>query len=201
MQENMGIYVMQYRSVYLVVHWCGMLNNPKNNTTQPIQHSHYAACMQGKILLSKIPNPPETLTALFHNQNAKSKHYLENIRSFNMMFSFTSMRGRINRSVNVGNGLSIYIMCGENYHMILSLLPPQGSTPKFGQLYIYDTEHEISNRMHVVRYIPFHFWHLYVLKFHQHFYYVYFFWLFFVQDEFWLKLTACWDFCWLKKKC
>ncbi|KAI9094507.1 hypothetical protein K1719_026732 [Acacia pycnantha] len=36
---------------------------------------------------------------------------------------------------------------GQNHHFIGSLLPPQGNPPVYAQLYIYDTENEISNRM------------------------------------------------------
>ncbi|KAI9084416.1 hypothetical protein K1719_033606 [Acacia pycnantha] len=36
---------------------------------------------------------------------------------------------------------------GQNYHFIGSLLPPQGNPPVYAQLYIYDSENEISNRM------------------------------------------------------
>ncbi|XP_076895911.1 uncharacterized protein LOC143548702 [Bidens hawaiensis] len=35
---------------------------------------------------------------------------------------------------------------GENYHSLGSLLPMSGQNPRFSQLYIYDTENEISNR-------------------------------------------------------
>ncbi|KAM3287547.1 hypothetical protein P3S67_020977 [Capsicum chacoense] len=38
-------------------------------------------------------------------------------------------------------------MSGQNYHHIGSLLPEIGKTPQFAQLYIYDTENEITNRM------------------------------------------------------
>ncbi|XP_075088408.1 uncharacterized protein LOC142170407 [Nicotiana tabacum] len=38
-------------------------------------------------------------------------------------------------------------MSGQNYHHIGSLLPEIGKKPQFAQLYIYDTENEISNRM------------------------------------------------------
>lgn len=67
------------------------------------------------------------------------------------MFSFTSLGGRIDRSVNEGNGPPVFVMCGENYHRIGSLVPAPGSAPKFAQLYIFDTHNEVSNRLHVVR--------------------------------------------------
>ncbi|GJU21738.1 ATP-dependent DNA helicase PIF1-like protein [Tanacetum coccineum] len=40
---------------------------------------------------------------------------------------------------------------GENKHRIGDLLPEEGKPPKFCQLYIYDTENEIRNRMQAVR--------------------------------------------------
>lgn len=87
---------------------------------------------------------------LFHKEDKRSKKNLKNIRSFNMMFSFTSMGERIDVSANKGNAPLIFIMNGENYHRIGSLLPLPGNHPKFAQLYIYDTDNEISNRMFVV---------------------------------------------------
>jgi hypothetical protein len=49
--------------------------------------------------------------------------------------------------LNDGNGPPVFVMNGENYHHIGSLLPMPGESPKFAQLYIYDTDNEISNRM------------------------------------------------------
>jgi hypothetical protein len=66
------------------------------------------------------------------------------------MFAFTSIGGRINRTRNDGRGPPIFIMNGENYHQIGSLLPLPGKPPKFAQLYIYDTDNEIANRMAAV---------------------------------------------------
>ncbi|KEH19332.1 AT hook motif protein, putative [Medicago truncatula] len=67
-----------------------------------------------------------------------------------MMFSFTSLGGKINTSMNDGNAPPMFIMNGENYHQMGSLLPQDGSQPKFAQLYIYDTNNEVANRMSVV---------------------------------------------------
>lgn len=106
-------------------------------------------CMQGKIKLPLLLPPPQPLKDLFHKRDHRSKYLLEKIWSFNM-FSFTSMGGRIDGSVNHGSAPPMFIMNGENYHRIGSLLPLPGNKPKFVQLYIYDTKNEISNRMSVV---------------------------------------------------
>nr|XP_048318610.1 uncharacterized protein LOC125418353 [Ziziphus jujuba var. spinosa] len=60
------------------------------------------------------------------------------------------MGGKIDSSVNRGRGPPVFRLHGQNYHKIGSLLPPEGSLLKFAQLYIYDTENEVSNRIQVV---------------------------------------------------
>ncbi|KAM3265154.1 hypothetical protein P3L10_002148 [Capsicum annuum] len=60
------------------------------------------------------------------------------------------MGGKVDASINQTRGPRIFRLFGQNYHQIGSLLPPEGSTPKFAQLYIYDTENEVSNRINAV---------------------------------------------------
>ena len=68
------------------------------------------------------------------------------------MFAFTSMGGKVNTFINKGGGSYMFKMHGLNYHKISGLLPPYGEAPKFAQLYVYDTENEIANRMNAIRY-------------------------------------------------
>ncbi|CAH1421167.1 unnamed protein product [Lactuca virosa] len=56
------------------------------------------------------------------------------------------MGGKIDSSINKGNAPYTFRLRGQNYHSIGSLIPSYGSKPKFSQLYIYDTENEVSNR-------------------------------------------------------
>lgn len=107
-------------------------------------------CSQGDIEIAPYPRLPEPLHDLYHKHDRRTKFFLENIRSFNSMFAFTSIGGNINTSLNDGNAPPMFVMNGENYHQIGSLLPLPGRKPKFAQLYIYDTENEISNRMAAV---------------------------------------------------
>lgn len=69
-----------------------------------------------------------------------------------MMFSFTSMGGKIDHSVNVGRGPYCFRLHGQNYHRLGSLLPVKDAKPKFSQLYVYDTDNEDQNRIDAVRY-------------------------------------------------
>ncbi|KAF8100728.1 hypothetical protein N665_0218s0066 [Sinapis alba] len=63
-----------------------------------------------------------------------------------MVFSFTSLGGKVERSVQAGLGPSMFQLKGENYHLMGSLQPKQGKDAKFSQLYIVDTENEVDNR-------------------------------------------------------
>ncbi|XP_076908312.1 uncharacterized protein LOC143565126 [Bidens hawaiensis] len=59
------------------------------------------------------------------------------------------MGGKIDHSINRGNAPYTFRLSGENYHCLGSLLPLDGRKAQFSQLYIYDTENEISNRQRV----------------------------------------------------
>ena len=99
--------------------------------------------MKGKIQLPLLQRPPESLFNLLNGLDARSSHFLQNTRQYNNMFVFTSIRGKIDRSINQGEGPPQFILHGQNFHKIGFLLPSNGQHPKFSQLYIYDTENEI----------------------------------------------------------
>ncbi|CAN1780531.1 ATP-dependent DNA helicase PIF1 [Linum perenne] len=60
------------------------------------------------------------------------------------------MGGKVNHSLNQGRGPYTFSISGQIYHRIGSLLPSEGVKPKFGELYIYDTENEVKNRIDAV---------------------------------------------------
>ncbi|XP_039688735.1 uncharacterized protein [Medicago truncatula] len=61
------------------------------------------------------------------------------------------MGANIDSTNNNGNAPPVFVLNGENYHQIGSLLPKHGDHPRFTQLYIYDTDNELSNCMLSVR--------------------------------------------------
>jgi hypothetical protein len=63
------------------------------------------------------------------------------------MFSFTFMGGKIDYGMDDGPWPPHFVVSGQNYHRLGSLIPSDGNHPKFAQLYIYDTDNEISNRL------------------------------------------------------
>lgn len=109
-------------------------------------------CGYGKVELPKYKEPPPNYKRLFDGGNTKSNYFLKYIRRWNSMYSFTSMGGKVDNSVNKGSGPSVFRLSGQNYHRIGSLIPSDDSQPKFSQLYIYDTDNEITNRQRAIRY-------------------------------------------------
>lgn len=72
-----------------------------------------------------------------------------------MIYSFKSMgAGRIVCLVYQGRGPYNYKIGGQNHHLIGNLLPNDGASPKFSQLYIYMTLRRklIKNRKNVAWY-------------------------------------------------
>ena len=123
-----------------------------NKSRRSINPEFSMCCSRGKIHLPRMQEPPRVLKYLLCGIDSRSKDFVDNIRAYNMMFSFTSMGGKIDTKINNGNGPYVYRLYGQNYHRIGSLLPEEGSTPKFTQLYIFDTENEISNRVGAIGY-------------------------------------------------
>ena len=72
---------------------------------------------------------------------------MENIRAYNQMFVMTSLGAEIDTSVNMGRGPYVFKISGQIYHRIGSMLPEENENPQFLQLYIYDTENEVANRL------------------------------------------------------
>ncbi|KAL1355887.1 uncharacterized protein [Arachis hypogaea] len=106
-------------------------------------------CSKGKIQLPYLQTPPDLLYDLINGHDRKSLYFQKNIRSYNSMFAFTSLGGKVMDSVNDGRGPPQFIISGQNYHRIGSLLPVAGEKPKFAQLYVYDTQHEIMHRQRI----------------------------------------------------
>lgn len=107
--------------------------------------------MQGQVVLPLLTESPEILWFLLTSDVELCRHFRDNIRPYNMLFSFTSIGGKVDRSVKNGRGPSMFALQGENYHLMGSLKPKPGDKPKFQQLYIVDTENEVQNRMNVMR--------------------------------------------------
>ncbi|KAM0832333.1 hypothetical protein ACQ4PT_064970 [Festuca glaucescens] len=105
-------------------------------------------CKGGKVFIAPFRRPPEFLQALLHFDGpVRTKKFIDKIRQYNCLFAFTSMGATIDRSVNSGGGPNVFKICGAVCHRIGSLLPVEGETPKYAELYIYHGGYEADNRI------------------------------------------------------
>jgi hypothetical protein len=105
-------------------------------------------CANDKVQLPSVKRPPAMLeNLLFDQPSPHSKLFQQNIRIYNAMFSFTSPGMQIDKGITRGRGPPTIRIQGQTCHRIGSMLPVIGQKPKYAQLYIYDTENEIDNRM------------------------------------------------------
>ncbi|XP_076936874.1 uncharacterized protein LOC143604204 [Bidens hawaiensis] len=121
--------------------WKTKVNRPSSSNEEG---AFSLCCYNGKVELPDVRQPYETYLDLFRGESAMSKYLLKNIRRFNSMFSFTSMGGKTDHSINRGNAPYTFRLSGENNHCLGSLLPLDGRKPQFSQLYIYNTKNEIQ---------------------------------------------------------
>ena len=104
-------------------------------------------CSGGKISFPQV-NAPQELLEIFMDSSAEGNHFRKHIRCYNHIFSFTSCGVHIDeRLATTGHGIYTFRAQGAIYHNIGGFYPEQDSRPRFLQLYIYDTEHELQNRM------------------------------------------------------
>ncbi|XP_045792199.1 uncharacterized protein LOC123886981 [Trifolium pratense] len=120
----------------------------KNKRKDSITPQFQLCCHGGKAQLPLLDQPPELLQhLLFNYHSADSKNYQAHTRIYNSMFAFTSPGMKLDERKRIGKGPPTLRIQGQVCHRIGSMLPVEGQPPKFAQLYIYDTENEIKNRM------------------------------------------------------
>nr|XP_043639291.1 uncharacterized protein LOC122610362 [Erigeron canadensis] len=103
----------------------------------------YNKCCKGGRVHLLFPNdPPSEIKNLFE-QSA----FLDNIRLYNSIFSMTSFGATINDSINDGSAPYVFRIEGQIHHWLGTICPPVGETPRFLQMYIYDTDNELRNRL------------------------------------------------------
>lgn len=109
-------------------------------------------CGSGKVQLPLLKPAPKVLQhLLFDNESCESKNFQQQIRMYNVMFAFTSPGAKVDNRFNNGRCPPNFRIQGQSCHRIGNMLPVPGQNPRFAQLYVYDTENEIENRMHGFR--------------------------------------------------
>ncbi|KAI5402012.1 hypothetical protein KIW84_066465 [Lathyrus oleraceus] len=108
-------------------------------------------CGNGKVVLPLLKTPPLLLRRLlFDNSKSESINYQQYCRLYNMIFAFTSSGMKVDNRFQDGRGPPNLRIHGQVCHRIGSMLPLPGESPKFAQLYIFDTDNEVQNRIEAI---------------------------------------------------
>nr|XP_043611849.1 uncharacterized protein LOC122583518 [Erigeron canadensis] len=99
-------------------------------------------CKRGSVVIDFPVDPPDAIRSLF-----QENHFMNNIRAYNSMFSMTSFGAKVDESINQGNGPYVFKITGQISHWIGSICPPPGERPRFLQMYVFDSENEVSNHL------------------------------------------------------
>ncbi|CAJ0873864.1 11336_t:CDS:2 [Entrophospora sp. SA101] len=128
--------------------WCSQDERKKGTSTRsPI---FTTCCAKGKVSLPPIEELPHPLNMLLTRTDPSARLFRKNIRSYNSALAFTSMGAKVDNSITGTSGVYSFRVHGEMYHSIGTMLPDNEARPQFAQIYVYDTEHELQNRMNVM---------------------------------------------------
>ena len=104
-------------------------------------------CASGEIRLAET-KMPNKLLQLCRGSSPEAIEFRQCIRSYNNMFAFTSLGVHYDRELSKRNkGIYTFRVQGQIYHFVNPLKPSDGEKASNLQLYFYDTEHEVQNRM------------------------------------------------------
>ena len=107
-------------------------------------------CAKGKVILPPLQKLPSPLDILLTENDSRSRLFKQNIRMYNSALSFTSIGVKVDQEVTGTSGVYTFRIHGNMYHRIGTLLPNSETPPQFAQIYIYDTDHEIQNRLNAM---------------------------------------------------
>ncbi|XP_073121078.1 uncharacterized protein [Henckelia pumila] len=104
-------------------------------------------CGCGKIRLSS-PITPAALLELFTNQlSPLAISFRRKIRLYNTIFSFTSFGVKLDKELaSLRHGVYTFRASGQIFHSLPPLLPDSDG-PRYFQLYFWDRDNELDNRM------------------------------------------------------
>lgn len=105
-------------------------------------------CTSGFIKLAPNKVATDLYECLWLTEEAKL--FRKNIRAYNSIFALTSFGFNYKDLVSSRKGVCSFKGQGQAYHDLPSLIP-QDDRPRYFQLYFYDTEHELANKMLILQ--------------------------------------------------
>ena len=122
----------------------------KDQNSSKKSPSFAVCCAGGKVNLPPLLRPPPYLLDLYTLPGSVSNSFRKNVRAYNNLLSCASFGANIDKGFQK-RSVSNFQIHGQVYHCIGPLLPEDGHSPMFAQLYIYDTAHENENRHSIMQ--------------------------------------------------
>ena len=98
-----------------------------------------ACCKHGDAIVERIRALPKPLNTLMTRQDSQSRLFRQEIRHWNSLFAFTSIRYIADdRTGVIGEGFQLFQIHGAVYHHQGPLVPPGGRDALYSQIYLYD---------------------------------------------------------------
>ena len=102
-------------------------------------------CNNGKVILDKLPQPPEQINKLWHEDTPEGRLFRQNARSINNAVCLTSIKGKLR---NFGGGFTPNVVYeGKVTYLVGPLRAAEGDKPCFAQLYVHDPNLETGLRL------------------------------------------------------
>jgi hypothetical protein len=105
-------------------------------------------CSRGTVALPPLNPTPVEIKSFLKSDTDIAKNFRKNIRAYNGAFCFTSFGAELDRDLLARGGVYTFRIHGAVYHRIGSLLPVVDARPKYSQVYVYDTDNELSYRQY-----------------------------------------------------
>lgn len=106
-------------------------------------------CDNGKIRLANTVMPPELLTLFTDTNSRQAEDFRKRIRVYNSTFAFTSFGVKLDTNLaSSRHGIYTFRALGQIFHTLPPLTPIE-CKPSHFQLYFWDSNNELTNRMRV----------------------------------------------------
>ncbi|XP_058212688.1 uncharacterized protein LOC131324650 isoform X1 [Rhododendron vialii] len=106
-------------------------------------------CHNGEVVLTS-PFVPSSLRNLFTSQTVEALEFSKHICAYNSSFCFTSFGVMLDKGLaNLTGGVHTFRAQGQIYHELPSLIP-SATFPCHFQLYFYDIDNELQNRLDIM---------------------------------------------------
>ena len=120
-------------------HWIGEMTNQTSST----RATWMSCCKSGEVRVDFLREPPSYLKDLYDDLGNRGMRFRENIRRYNSVFAFSSIRCE---NVNSGMGNMPFQIHGQMYHIQGPLSLHENDEARYAQLYIYDPHYAASVR-------------------------------------------------------